>query len=291
MSPPIASTTGSRHTNPEDLVLYAMQLLPTDEAAVITRHVEHCAECRHELARIHGDLATTAFTADLQTPPVTAKQRLLKQVAREKKVIPISQSQPALAAYGRNVADTADIEEEEVRPRRNVAAAILGWTGWAVAAGLAFATATLYRDRDALRGTVASQASQMKGLAAAAVPAHQLMETLTDPEAMRVTLTLKPVAKPQPIGRATYSPANGSLLFLANNLEPLQMYKVYELWLIPADGHDPIPAGTFHPDDHGNASLIMPDLPKGVAVKGFGVTVEDDGGSQTPTLPIVMSGN
>jgi anti-sigma-K factor RskA len=289
---PTPSTTGSRHTNAEDLVLYAMQFLPADEASVITRHVEHCAECRHELARIHGDLATTAFTADMQAPPATAKQRLLKQVAREKKVVPISQTpQPAIAAFGRTTADLPDLEEEEVRPKRNVAAAILGWTGWAVAAGLAFTTATLYRDRDALRGAIASQAGQMRDLAAAAVPAHQLMQTLTDPEASRVTLTVKPQPKPQPIGRATYSPANGSLLFLANNLEPLQMYKVYELWLIPADGRDPIPAGTFHPDDHGNASLIMPDLPKGVAVKGFGVTVEDDGGSETPTLPIVMSGS
>jgi anti-sigma-K factor RskA len=288
---PTPSTTGSRHSNPEDLVLYAMQFLPADEASVITRHIEHCAECRHELARIHGDLATTAFTADMQAPPATAKQRFLKQVAREKKVVPISQPQPTLNAYGRNVSDAAELEEEEERPKRNVAAAILGWAGWAVAAGLAFTTATLYRDRDALRGAVASQSGQMRDLAAAAVPAHQLMETLTDPEAARVILTVKPQAKPQPIGRATYSPANGSLLFLANNLEPLQMYKVYELWLIPTGGHDPIPAGTFHPDDHGNASLIMPDLPKGVAVKGFGVTVEDDGGSQTPTLPIVMSGS
>jgi anti-sigma-K factor RskA len=286
MSP--TPSTSPRHTNPEELVLYAMQFLAPDEASVITRHLEHCADCRHELARIHGDLATTAFTAEVHSPPASARQNLLKLVAREKKVVPITQ--PALAAYGRNVPDSAELEEDE-RPRRNVGAIILGWTGWALAAGLAFTTATLYRDRDALRGTVAAEASQMQHLTAEAAPAHQLMDTLIDPDAVRVVLTAKPAMKAQPVARATYSAANGGLVFLASNLEPLQMYKVYELWMLPTDGHDPIPAGTFHPDDHGSASLILPDIPKGVAVKGFGVTIEDDGGSQTPTLPIVMAGS
>jgi anti-sigma-K factor RskA len=74
-------------------------------------------------------------------------------------------------------------------------------------------------------------------------------------------------------------------------MEPLQPSKTYELWLIPEDGRNPIPAGTFHPDDHGNASVILPPLPRGVEAKTFGVTVEDDGGSQTPHLPIIMAGS
>ena len=89
-------------------------------------------------------------------------------------------------------------------------------------------------------------------------------------------------------GKAIYMPDKGMLTFIATGLDPLQPYKTYELWLIPADGRDPIPAGTFKPDDRGNASVLMPELPKGVAAKAFGVTVEDDGGAQTPTMPIVL---
>ena len=80
------------------------------------------------------------------------------------------------------------------------------------------------------------------------------------------------------------------LIFQANNMEPLQPAKVYELWLIPANGGNPIPAGTFHPDERGYASIIMPPLPKGVEAKAFGVTIENEGGSQTPTMPIIMVG-
>ncbi len=119
------------------------------------------------------------------------------------------------------------------------------------------------------------------------------MEAMTDPAAMRVTLTMAPAtpAPPVPQGRVTYVAERGTLIFLASNMEPLQPYKTYELWLIPADGHDPIPAGTFHPDERGNASVIMPPLPKGIEAKAFGVTVEDEGGSQTPTMPIIMAGS
>jgi len=52
-----------------------------------------------------------------------------------------------------------------------------------------------------------------------------------------------------------------------------------------------VPAGTFRPDQRGDASVIMPILPKGVDAKAFGVTIEDDGGSQTPTMPIIIAGN
>ena len=70
----------------------------------------------------------------------------------------------------------------------------------------------------------------------------------------------------------------------------LESAKVYELWLIPADGHAPIPAGTFKPDAQGYASVILPQLPKGVVAGQFGVTVEQEGGSSTPTLPILLAG-
>ena len=108
---------------------------------------------------------------------------------------------------------------------------------------------------------------------------------------MRVTLTTKGAPPALPQGKATYVANKGSLIFLASNLEPLQPAKTYELWLIPAAaGQNPIPAGTFHPDEHGNASVILPPLPKGVEAKAFGVTIEDEGGAATPTLPIILVG-
>jgi anti-sigma-K factor RskA len=280
----------SRHADPEDLALFAMQLLTADEAAAIAQHVEQCEECRRELAQLQGDLGVYASTVERNDPPAAARQHLLRQIAREKKVVPISQpiSQPAIASYGRGSSLFGAAEEEE-KPERHVGRAILGWAGWAIAAGLAVAMTFLYKDRNALHGALAAQTGLIARLSAEADNSHQLMDALIDPKAERVTLTAKPAAR-APSGRVTYNADNGKLVFLASDLDPLQLYKTYELWILPADGSAPIPAGTFHPDDQGNASLILPELPKGASAKGFGVTIEDDGGSQTPTKPIVLSG-
>jgi hypothetical protein len=283
---------GPRHTDPEDLVLYAMQLITGEEAATIAQHIEHCAECSRELAHIQGDLGAYAFTAESNQPSDRARQRLLRQVSREKRVAPsASSSSVTITAFGRSNSILNPVEEKP-QPQRQVGRAVFAWTGWAIAAGLAVVAGLLYKDTGALRATIAANSHQVAGLTAEAARSHQLTQALTDPKAMRVTLTTKPVAtpKPEPIAGATYNADKGTLVFLASGLDPLETYKTYELWLIPADGTAPVPAGTFHPDDHGNASLIMPDLPKGVAAKGFGVTIEDEGGSQTPTQPIIMAG-
>jgi anti-sigma-K factor RskA len=284
---------GPRHTDPEDLVLYAMQLISREEAATIAQHIEHCAECSRELAHIQGDLGAYAFTAESSQPSDRARQRLLRQVSREKRVAPTaSSSSVTITAFGRSNSILNPVEEEPPRPQRQVGRTVFAWTGWAIAAGLAVVAGLLYRDSGALRATIAANSHQVVGLTAEAARSHQLMQALTDPKAMRVTLTTRPVSKPkpEPIADTTYNAEKGTLVFLASGLNPLETYKTYELWLIPADGSASIPAGTFHPDDRGNASLILPDLPKGVPAKGFGVTIEDEGGSQTPTQPIIMAG-
>ena len=240
----------------------------------------------------------------------------MKQVAREKKVLPAERAPVPFerapvpferpnrpqsiftgpeqqSSLGNRLGSGRYLDEEEKKPKLNLVAKIFPWIGWAVAAGLAVAVGNLYHERDALQSSMTAQSGQIEKLSADAASAKQLIEAMTDPSAKRFTLTKAstPQAPPQPQGRVTYMPEKGTLIFTASNMEPLQVYKTYELWLIPADGRDPIPAGTFHPDERGNASVVMPPLPKGVEAKAFGVTIEDDGGSQTPTMPIIMAGS
>jgi len=301
-----------RQITSEDLALFAMQLLSKEEMAEVAAHVAQSEEARQELAEIQGDLAIYAHTADMHSPPALARERLLKQVAREKKAIPIDRP-VAVETHGTEAAGrTEPVATEgahgsggqgstlglgsgealvEEMPKRSLAVQLFPWAGWAVAAGLAMGAGDLYYQRDALRGAVVAQASRIDHLAADAAASKQVLDTLTDSSAKRVTLVTKGQTAPLPTGRATYVASKGMLIFLANNLEPLQPTKTYELWLIPATaGANPIPAGTFRPDERGNASVILPTLPKGVEAKAFGVTVEDEGGSTTPTLPIILVG-
>ncbi|WP_433973381.1 anti-sigma factor [Tunturiibacter lichenicola] len=284
-----------RRITSEDLALFAMQLLSKEEAAEVAAYVERSPEARRELAEIQGDLALYAHTVDMHTPPTQARERLMKQVGREKKAVPIDRQPVAEAAPSPSRDDGRSSLSENERPeleqpKRGVAGKVLPWIGWAAAAGLAVSTGNLYREREALRNAVTQQAGQIDHLTADAAAARQVLDTMTDTTAMRVTLTTKG-APALPQGKATYVANKGSLIFLASNLAPLQPAKTYELWLIPAAaGQNPIPAGTFHPDEHGNANVILPQLPKGVEAKAFGVTIEDEGGSATPTLPIILVG-
>ncbi len=144
-------------------------------------------------------------------------------------------------------------------------------------------------ERDALRNALAAEQNQSAQLNAQTTTARQVLDALSDPAALRVTLTV-PKQKKNPTGRGTYVPGTGTLLFTASNLAPLRPNKTYELWLMPSDGSSPIPAGTFAPDASGNATLISTQFRRSIAAKGFAVTIENAGGSLTPTLPILLAG-
>jgi hypothetical protein len=241
----------------------------------------------------------------MHAPPAHLRERVMKQVEREKKAVPIDRVTETSANTGsavpngsfaedygnsRGLGRSAKLSTEEP-PRKSLPSKVLPWIGWAIAAGLAVAAGDLYHEREALRATAVTQATQLDHLSADAAAARQVLDALTDNTAQQVTLTQQGQAPAVPQGRATYVANKGTLIFIANNLKPLEPTKTYELWLIPAAaGQNPIPAGTFRPDERGNASVIMPPLPKGVEAKAFGVTIEDAGGSTTPTLPIILAG-
>ena len=289
---PPAPPSHAGHPSPEDLILYAMQLLAEAETARITTHLEHCEACRAQLGRIYGDLSISAAAVNLETPSAGSRQRFLQQVAREKKIVSASQPQatprPVLApTFGNSPSREMESSAKPVVIRRS---SPLAWMGWPIAALLTVGVTFLAGDRKAMRDALNTQNDELRRLDTSAASAHLLLDALTDPRAVRVTLTAKPQPTSGPRAGVTYNPDKGTLIFLASELDPLEPAKTYELWLIPQDGA-PIPAGTFHPDNQGNASVVLPDLPKGIPAKGFGVTIEKDGGSQKPTLPIIMAGS
>ena len=293
----------------DTLALYAMDLLEPEERATVAEHLHTSPEARHELSQVMGDLAAFAVTAEMHSPPALARQRLLKQITRERKSVPFNQpvraEQAAPSAFAGYAAQTSayasqtpqqqprsilrnPVEEEETNSRSGFATA-MSYVGWALAAGLAFATFVQYNERITDENNMHIAQNEMVRAQADSIQARAVMETLTDPVAQRVSMGTPGMPQP-PAGKATYMPEKGMLTFIASNMAPLQPYKTYELWLIPADGRDPIPAGTFKPDDRGNASVMLPELPMGVPAKNFAVTIEDDGGAQTPTMPMILAG-
>lgn len=414
----------------EDLALYALDLLESEEQERVAATLRASTEARKELANIRGDLALFAFSTEQHTPPALSRQRLMKQVARERRAAPIAvpvleasrlpQSEtfapdalpaaaadeaspalprsphagqieraPALQAASplavprvvsqpdpkpflrdvptestepqvfsrdpqtspsahsvtmfehhfasdavakaaeaetpveaqgfsrrgtnrkgtvpaslaidavqdrftpskdENFAFTSYRESREAPPHATPFSRFFAWSGWAVAAAVAVAAAFMIRDDFNVREQVTSQQIALNQATLTAARAETVMQTLQSPSSQRFVLARQDAA-PAPSGRVAYLPERGTLVFQANNMEQLQPYKTYELWLIPAgEGRQPVPAGTFKPDSRGYASLVLPQLPAGLKAQNFGVTVEDEPGSSTPTLPILLVG-
>lgn len=244
----------------EDLVQYALGELTSPQSGELREHLDSCPACRRELEDIHSGMAVLAMSSAASAPPARSRARLLTAIAAEPHSRPVVMRRPwwnfapAFAA---------------------VLLAIIGLLLWRE-------NSTLRNRNEALRNEIQSQ--QQSTAKAAAV-----LQTLTAPDAAHFTLVAGN-AKPQPQGRAIYLRDRSSLVFVASNLAPVNPGKTYELWLLPESGSAPIPAGVFKPDARGNASVLLPSLPNEVAAKGFAVTIENDGGSNTPTMPIVMAG-
>jgi hypothetical protein len=271
----------------DDLVLFALQDLTPAEAAEVLVHLEHSEAARAELAQIQGDLAMLALTSDLQSPPAQARERFLNRVAKEKKVLPMERpavsetEEPMLVARGGRLLQM----EQEAAPRRS-RMGFAGWAGWAIAAGLAIGVGFEYHQQQSLKADLYATTGKLTQEHEQAARAEAVMQVLNGGGAMQVALQVPAtgtVEPPKPEGHAAYIADSGSLVFVGEHLAPLEAYKTYELWVIPTGGH-PVPAGLFKPDPQGFASVVLPELPKGVAAKTFGVTIEEDGGVAQPTM-------
>jgi anti-sigma-K factor RskA len=159
---------------------------------------------------------------------------------------------------------------------------------WVAAGALAVGVVALWLQNLDFQRTIAGLQDRTAQQMAELQRARDVVSTLTATDAMRVTLVAAKTP-PQPQGKAIYVRDRASLIFLASNLQSLPPQKAYELWLIPTSGA-PIPAGVFKPDAHGSAAVVEPPLPPGVQAKAFAITVEPEGGSSAPTLPVVMVG-
>jgi len=260
----------------EDLALYALAALEGPERVALEQHLAGCAACRLELEQLRGDGALLALSTTGPKPPLRARQRLLDAVAKEPGTVAVA---PTLAQKPRKDGTPAYSE-----PRRSW----WGVLGWAATVAVIVFAASLWKENAALKQDVVSWRGLVGQRTSELEAAQRFVNTITNPEGQHFTLVAGK-NPPQPQGKAFYLKNRRSLVFLATNMPALPPTKAYELWLIPMQGA-PIPAGVFKPDAHGSATVTNPPLPAGAEAKAFAITVENEAGASTPTMPIVMMG-
>lgn len=246
----------------DDLLLYALHEFPASEAAEFREHLKDCAGCRRELEEINSQLAALALSSVASAPPQRARERLLRAIRTEP---------------------------------RGVRRFVMHRPWWSfvptfAAVLLALFGLLLWRDNVSLRNRLEAAQQQFQQQQGDLDRAHLVLDALTSPEASHFAL-VSVKDQPVPEGKASYMRKTGVVVFTAQHLTPLPPEKTYQLWLVPASGTKPMPCGTFKPDANGNAAMVMPYAEKDAWPKMFAVTIEAEGGSQTPTMPLVMAGS
>jgi anti-sigma factor RsiW len=67
----------------DDLSLYALGALTSEERRAVEEHLEECSACRREVEQLRGDWALLAVSASGPRPPARSRERLMAAIASE----------------------------------------------------------------------------------------------------------------------------------------------------------------------------------------------------------------
>jgi hypothetical protein len=236
-----------------------------------------CGECRTALGQVQADCASYAAVQPMEELPHGAKDRFLARLS--------SDTAPVSTFVKISNRSRTYIVSKAFRHWLESPAPMFILSG-VLAAALLFVG---YDDLSHIH-QIRQMQPAVQRFEKASAQFDDLKQFLQGANAQQVTLHRSPLGDKEPEGHVLYSATTGRLVFTASNLPGPPPGKAYELWLLPAAGGAPIPAGVFSPDLQGSAAVVFPEIPPDVQASGFGVTVEDAAGSRAPTTPIYLSG-
>ena len=250
----------------EMIPAHALSALDWTDDRALTHHLAQCVECREELNGWQQTAAAVALSASPAEPSLLVRERILSQIRSEldesitPKIVPFKP------------------------PQKNI------WSSFGslgvIAAAVLFVFLLVYvfllwRENRALRQEVQTMRQ----------------ETQRVQDDLRWAIILqKPGSKLMELNGTTAAPGasaklaydqSGHAMVMTSGLPTPPAGKEYQLWFIVAD-KPPMRGKTFSTDSHGKG--MMEDQLPDVALKSaaFAVTLEPQGGSATPTMPMYL---
>jgi anti-sigma-K factor RskA len=240
----------------ESVALYALGLLPRDEAAFVVSFIANDDEARREYEDLRAAADAIAHTAEEPVDSATSarmKERLLARVR-------------------------ADAAAGTVVPRRNAPAypAWLWGTGLAAAAAIVFSLVTVVADIN-VRGDLA--AAQRRATTLQTQLAQN--ERATARERQTLADLLAPDARRYQVADGSVILRRDRLYFALSKLAPPPKGHVYQAWTAVKGTTTMVPGPTFVPNPGGVTVVPLPV--DGTRVGVVAVSVEPEGGSKAPT--------
>jgi anti-sigma-K factor RskA len=326
-APPAEADDGSESDAPHDAVgAYLLDALPEDERLAFEAHLAECPTCQaevRELAPVIQLLPTVLDTEPAPAiagdetvgpePPSDLRNRILAAVAVEAadhEEQPDNGLAPAEPTGQGGLATPPDVDQRQiaepvapvslptrppgrVRPGmargrrtttdegfwRSVSRLDRGWLAAAVlavvAVGAIIWALALQGQVGDLKGEINAQNDEIAQLRGSANATAALLGPTAD-------------GPSQASGTLYYSlQADQPPVLALQGMPPLSNNQVYQLWYIKGDAA-PVPGPTFRVNDAGATTVpVASDVPTYTTVA---ITAEPDGGSKTPTAPILMAG-
>jgi anti-sigma-K factor RskA len=245
--------------------LFVLGVAEDAEAGEIRAHLKrNCGVCAAGIKSARELTAMLATTAPAASPSADLRRRILASVS------PATASSVVIAKGG------------------------FRWTAlWAGVAAVATALAVSFyiqsqqRAEDArmLRNELYQKGAEVADSTAQLTKLNAALAIVNSTEAVEVTFG--PNQQPKPAGKVFVSPRQGVLL-IASRLPAAPPGKTYEMWIVPKQGV-PLPAGLFQSGADGIALNLRPGPIDLNTTGAVAVTLENEGGSPTPTLPILIA--
>lgn len=236
---------------------YALGALAPEETRQFEAALAQSAELRSEVAEYREVNALLALHGT-ERPSAAVRERLLERVGRAKEV-----------------AFRPSAKGSFLMPWALAASTVL-------AVGLGLRVRSLNRE---LEGSTASLAATAAKLARR----EETLDALLTAQFELTVVQLTTAGAQAPGIQFFWNRRSNQGVLHAFRLPPAAPGKVYQLWLIPRGG-TPIPSRTFTSGADGHALVEAFQLPVDGGFETAAITVEPEGGSQTPTLPIYLIG-
>ena len=279
----------------EQAALCALGALSQHEARAFESHVrEGCTVCEVDLDQFERAVEVLALAIEPAAPPAYLRDLLTARIKRE-------DSQQSLPAPVIPFPERPASSLREQRPSPGASPSFRVLLPWAAAAALLIAflfTLTMWRTehralqaeaertREALRNNINLKARLDKEAASATELAE--VNSVLNSTQWRII----PLAGQEPAFDSSakiYWDIPGKRWVVTADLPPAPEGKVYQLWFVTAEAK--ISAGLINPDatGHGFAVVQFPSNLDQLAAAA--ITLEPEGGSEQPTMPIYVLGN
>ncbi|HWP45228.1 MAG TPA: anti-sigma factor [Blastocatellia bacterium] len=257
----------------ETAALYALGALSQIEARAFERHIrEECPACGAALSQFDGVVQELGFSAPEAVPSPYLRDVLVSRLERE------SISPNSVLSLPERQEPSAQVEWPRPEPRRS-----FSFIPWAIAASLAIAAlASFFAWRQADQSNTALE----QELATAQTQLQQYAE-LREAEDIKLIKLEGQAPAPNATAEIYWDTASNRWIVTAS-LPPPPPGKVYQLWFVTPETQ--VSAGLIKPDQSGQGLALVPVPASIKEVAAAAITLEPEGGSEKPTLPIYAVG-